>query len=485
MRALAPLATFARRLPPPVLAFLASLALSAVAIAGTLVVGKDAAYYLDLARQALEHGSLAVRQIESWPWFPLLIAGSHRLSGLPLEWLGYLWCALFAAGTCAVLVAATHERISGSGYWACLIVLAMPAFNQFRDDIIREHGYWFFIVLALWLALRWLERGGWARAAVIHLALAGAVFFRLEALFLVPALALCLCGELRTRQGWLRLLQLNALPLLGALAVLFVTAKGGGLEQPRVLYFLSFIDPRNLLARLDLMATAFAEAVLAKYAADEARQIVVSGLALVLLAKFVALNGPFTLPLFFARGWSAMRQAYPGLRPFAWAWLVYLLLLLVYFVQKGFVNSRYVSLLNLLALPFLTSALLVFVQRFPRLGKGLVVVACLLMLNNVVSFGARKTHYLEAAAWLTQHTAPADAVYYEDARIAYYAGRGYPIPLQAREKALVQVPSEFRYFVLTAKRDEVSLSALLEQQHKRVLVRFANRKGDGVLIVGD
>lgn len=486
MHAFVSLATCARRLPPPALAFLASLALSAIAIAGTLVIGKDAAYYLDLARQALEHGPSAARQIESWPWFPLLIAGSHRLSGLPLEALAYLWCSLFAAGTCAVLVAATQERIAGSGYWACLIVLAMPAFNQFRDDIIREHGYWFFVALALWLALRWLERGGWARAAVIHLALAGAVFFRLEAVFLVPALVLGLCSELRTRQGWLRLLQLNAVPLFAAaLATLFVTIKGGGLEQPRVAYFLSFIDPRTLLARLDLMATAFAKAALDKYAADEARQIVVYGLALALLAKFIVLNGPFALPLLFARGWSAIRRAYSTLQPFAWAWLVYLVLLLVYFVQKGFVNSRYVSLLNLLALPFLTSALLVFVQRFPRLGKGLVVVACLVMLHNVTSFGARKTHYLEAAAWLTQHTAPADTIYYEDARIAYYAGRGYPIPLQAREEVLVQAPPEFRYFVLTSKREDANLSALLEQQHKRVLGRFANRKGDSVLIVGD
>lgn len=479
------LATLARRLPPPVLAFLASLVLSAVAISGTLIVGKDAAYYLDIAQQTLERGPGVAFQIESWPWFPLLVAGSARLSGLPLEFLAHLWCALFAAGTSALLVAATQERLPGSGYWACLIVLAMPAFNQFRDDIIREHGFWFFVALALRLSLHWFERGGGWRAAAIQLAIAGAVFFRLEALFLIPALTLCLCCELRTRQGWLRLLQLNLLPLLGAAVVLLAIVSGSGVSQPRILYFLSLIDPHSLLARLDLMAGSFAKAALAKYAADEARQIVVYGLSLALLTKFLALNGPFVLPLLLRQSWSAMRLNYPTLRPFAWAWLLYLLLLLIYFIQKGFVNSRYVSLLNLLALPFLTTVLLVFVHRFPRLAKGLVVVSCLVMVNNVTSFGARKTHYLEAASWVAQHTAQADAIYYEDPRIAYYAGRGYPIPLLSTEEALGQAPQSFRYFVLTPKRDESTLHPLLAEQHKRVLGRFANRKGDSVLIVGD
>lgn len=480
-----PLAALARRFPPPVLAFLASLALSAVAISGTLIVGKDAAYYLDIARQSLEQGPAVAFQIESWPWFPLLVAGSHRLSGLPLEFLAYLSCALFAAGTSALLVAATHERVPGSGYWACLIVLCMPAFNQFRDDIIREHGFWFFIALALWLSLRWLEQGGWWRAAATQLAIGGAAFFRLEALFLIPALTLCLCSELRSRQGWLRLLQLNLLPLFGALAVLFVILIGGGLSQPRVLYFLSLIDPRLLLVRLDFMATSFAKAALEKYAADEARQVVVFGLLLAMLTKFIALNGPCALPLLFRQGWSAMRRSYPALRPFAWAWLLYVPLLLVFFIQKGFVNSRYVSLLNLLALPFLSAALLVFAERFPRLVRALVVISCLVMVNNVASFGARKTHYLEAASWLAQHTAPADVIYYEDARIAYYAGRGYPAPLFSAEEVLAQTPQTYRYFVLTPKRDESALQVRLAERQKRVLARFANRKGESVLIVGD
>ena len=132
---------FAQRIPPASLAFVASLLLSAVAISGTILVGRDAAFYLHIAEQVLEQGPGVARALFDWPWFSVLLAGTHWLLGLPLEQAAYLWCALFMAGICALLVAITERAFSGSGYWACLVVLSVPAFNQFRYDILREFGF--------------------------------------------------------------------------------------------------------------------------------------------------------------------------------------------------------------------------------------------------------------------------------------------------------------------------------------------------------
>src|SRR5690606_17161582 len=82
---------------------LASLMLSLLAILGVATIGKDAAFYLDTARQVSEQGVIAAQRFD-WPWFVLLLAGSHKYLGLPLEFAAYLWCALFLAGTCALLV---------------------------------------------------------------------------------------------------------------------------------------------------------------------------------------------------------------------------------------------------------------------------------------------------------------------------------------------------------------------------------------------
>ena len=136
---------------PALVTFVSSLVLSLIAVAGVVTVGKDAAFYLDIAQQTSEHG-IAVAQAQfNWPWFILLLAGTHKYLGVPLELAAYLWCAVFMAGTCALLVDNVRRRVPAAAWWASLVVLAMPAFNEFRGDILREFGFWFFSVLTFWL----------------------------------------------------------------------------------------------------------------------------------------------------------------------------------------------------------------------------------------------------------------------------------------------------------------------------------------------
>ncbi len=149
---------------PVIAALLGSVLLSLLAFSQATLVGRDAALYLDVARQVLEQGAAVAFQAFDWPWFSLLLAATGKVFGLPLETAAHLWCTLFVAGTSALLVVVTLRFSPGCNYWASLVVLSLPAFNQFRGDIIREHGSWFFSVLALHLALQWLARGGWWRA---------------------------------------------------------------------------------------------------------------------------------------------------------------------------------------------------------------------------------------------------------------------------------------------------------------------------------
>lgn len=471
------------RIPPVVLAFAGSLLLHLVAISGTVIVNRDAALYLHIARQVVELGPGAAQAHFDWPWFSLLIAGTHVLLGLPFETAAYLWCVLFMGGTCALLVAICQRYVAGSGYWACLVVLSIPACNQLRDDILREFGFWFFCVLALWLALQWFERRGWWRAVLIQLAIGLAALFRLEAVFLLPVFIFCLLPELNTFRGWLGLVQLNALPL----AALPVLALSGLAGEARVTYYWSLLGPQAVLQRFDLIARGFAEVALQKHAVDDARRVVFFGLLFSLLAKFFAISGPFALPFAYHASWSAVGEYWRKLRPLAVAWLLYFGILFLFLVQQGFVNGRYAAFLNLLAIPLLTMALLAAVNRFPRFAKPFVVLAAVVMLANVVSLGAKKTHYLEASAWLSRNTQPSDFIFYDDSRIAYYAGRGYPM-MPTRED-LIAAQAEYlqkiRYFVIAERKDEPKLENWLAEQGKRVLVRFANRKGETVLIIGD
>lgn len=168
------------------------------------------------------------------------------------------------------MVDCVRQRSAHATRWACLVVLAMPAVNSFRNDIIRECGFWFFCTLALWLALRWQDRGGWLRAALIHLAVVAAALFRLEALLLIPALALWQLPNLWSSTRRMRFVQFSVLPVIGMVLVLV----SGVLMSARVMLYLDMIAPHSVLASFQMLCDQFANSMITKYSQDEAGRII-------------------------------------------------------------------------------------------------------------------------------------------------------------------------------------------------------------------
>lgn len=470
---------------PVAVAFIGSLILSLVAVLGVVTVGKDAAFYLDIARQASEQGTGVALERFDWPWFVLLLAGTYKILGLTPEVAAYLWCGLFMAGACALLVDVVRQRAPHAVWWAVLIVLAMPAFNQFRADILREFGFWFFSVLALWLALRWQVSRGFGKAAGVVVSIMAAALFRLEAVLLLPALALWqLPALLRPgqRRGalqlYLLLIGLAGLGVLGLLAAVQLF----GFPTDRLAYYASLLNPQELLKSFNILAGQFGDSLTNKYSRDEAGQIVFFGLMAALLIKFIQLLGPFSLLLLDRCSWNRLRDAASHFSLFGWAVLLYFLVLLLFFIQQQFVNSRYLSFLNLLAVPTLALLLAACAERRPRLKKLFVLVVLMVMVANVVSLGAKKTHYVEAGKWVGENLPPQARIYYDDGRIAYYAGRGYVF--SPPRQSMVDTPEQFDYLLIETDDNEVWVSEWLGQHGLQVLESFSNRKNDTVLVIG-
>ncbi|WP_230679642.1 hypothetical protein AB4P97_26425 [Pseudomonas sp. A1230] len=466
---------------PVWLAFFGSLLLSLIAVMGTATVGRDAALYIDVAQQVTEHGPNVAWASFDWPWFSLLLAATHSILRLPLELSAYLWCGLFFAGTSALMVDCIRQRSPDITRWACLVMLAMPAVNAFRNDIIRECGFWFFCTLALWLALRWQARGGWLRAAFIHMAIVAAALFRLEALLLMPALALWQLPSLWSSSRRLSFFQFSLLPVLG----LLVVSVTGVLMSARVVLYLDMIEPRGVFASFQMLCDQFANSLINKYSQDEAGRIIFFGILATMTITFVKLMGPFAVPFILRRNWGVLGIYWRDYRPFAWAALLYLVVLVLFFIKQQFMNARYMSFLNLLFVPVLAMGVAAFAREFPRLGKGLVVLALLVMLSNVISTGAGKTHYIEAGRWMSSHVEPDAPTYFSDGRISYYAGRGYVLPVLTQEEAISPAHAgDYRYFVIEAKGDEPWLNEWLAAHKLRILEHFANRKGATVVVIG-
>lgn len=468
---------------PVRLAFVGSVLLSLIAVLGVVAIGRDAALYLDIVNQIGEHGLQMAWRFD-WPWFLLLLAGTHAVTHVPLEWCAYLWSIAFMAGSCALLVDCVRQRVPDAAGWACLVVLAMPAINQFRYDIIREHGFWFFCSLALWLALSWQSRGGWLRVTCMHLAILAAILFRLEAAMLFAALGLWQLCQVCERRQWSRFIQFATLPLVGVLAGLTVLLVTGGGSLTRVDFFAGMLDPHRVFEAFEQLAKQFGDSLSLKYSRDDAGEIIFFGMLAVVLIKFVSMAGPFSLPFLHRNTWRAFGLYWREFQPFVWAALLYLVILMLFFVTRQFMISRYLSFLNVLAIPLLAVGLSIFAQRFPRVGKALMVVGILVMLSNVISTGAPKSHYVEAGQWISKNIDEQSSVYYEDGRISYYAGRGYPNPVMRKDAISDKQIAKYRYFAIEARADEPWLVKWLDTHHLRVLNSFENRKKATVLVIG-
>ena len=476
-----PLTDLIRGLRPVPSTFAASLLLSLIAYLGSVTIGKDGALYVDIARTIVDHGLAAGATRFNWIGFPALLAGLHLLTRISIEALAYLTCALFMAGTCTLLVHLTLQRAPRAAWWIVLVALAMPAFNSFRDDIIREHGFWFFSVLSIWLAYRWQEHGGWWRALLVQAAIGGAVAFRLEALLLEFALVLWLAPSLRERAGWLRLVQLCWLPLLGAAGLLLVATQ---LSSSRLDYYLTMLNPLQIYDDFQAITRQFAASLQYKYSRDDAHIVVLAGVIGLISFKFMKLLGPFILPLFSSAGRRGLKQAALDFSLPCIAAGLYFMVLLIFFFHEQFVNSRYLSFLNLLLTPLAALALAHFSASHRKLAKLLLGLALLVMLANVVSFSAKKTHYIEAGRWLAEHAVASDVIYYDDPRIAYYAGFGFPGNTTLTRGEAFATASSFTYLIIEAKADEPWVQDELQRGKMNVITHFSNRKNETVLIIG-
>lgn len=476
-----------QKVSPVWLTLFASVLLSLIAISGEATVGKDAAFYLDVAKDASEHGWVAAQERFNWPWFALLLAWSHAVTGFSLEFLAYGWCVLFMAGTCALLVDSVRREAPQAVWWAVLVVLSMPAFNQFRSDILREFGFWFFIALSLWLALSWRAEGGWLRLLALLLALVCAALFRLEALFVVGALALWQLPGLFRADARSRALQLYSLLLglaaTGSLALLLLV-KLYDFPTWRLVYYAMLLSPERLFASFNTFAANVADSMMYKFSRDDAGQILFFGIVVNLAYQVLKLFGPYALLLLNKGSWINMTGALRQFSLFGWSALLYFFVLLLFFVQEQFTTSRYVSLMNWLLMPVAALLAYQFAQRCPRLGKVLVAIALLVMLANVVSTGAKKTHYVEAGHWLKEHVSADANIYYDDLRVSYYAGFGYPLEKAVSLNTAWEAPQEYDYLLIEAGGDEPELLAWLAEHQLKVLASFANRRDARILVIG-
>ncbi len=469
---------------PTQAAFLGSLLLSLVALLTSPIINRDGLLYVETARIFLQSDLATALSTFDWPFLSVLMALFSRLTGIGLENSGHILNAFFMAGTCALTVNCAERRMPEAAWATCLVVLALPGFNHYREELIREYGCWFFTTLSFWLALRWSESPRWKGGLLIQASLCAAVLFRLEALAFFAALILWQFCSAPAGERIRRLLMIGSIPFSCIFASMCLILAKKLAPTGRLNIFADFFDLARKRELFDIKVQALSAALI-PYARNQAETILFMGSLAIIPLKFIRQLELFLIPsLFLFRGYP-LRQTLSRLPLFAWAFMAQVGVLSFFVIDMQFLAGRYVAVLGLLAAPFIGCGLKKLMDWYPKWNVIILLLCFLTMGDNVISWNRGQTHLLDAGKWLAANV-PADGrIYIDSNRTAYYAGwklgkvRAYEI----REEAIGEMQrGDFDWVIVEIPDDNGGIDIWLEranlQQHKR----FSNAKKDSVIV---
>ncbi len=468
-------------------AFAGSLFLSAISIYGTELPNRDGMLYIQTASIFIEKGLAAARANFDWVFFPACIAFVAKITGLGLESAAYTLNSLLFAGVCATAVRIVQVQFPSAAWYACLVVLSFPSFNEQRNELIREIGWWFFCLQALLAALRWQQRPNYRDGLVIQCLLAIACLFRVEAVVFFGSLALWqFLAPFSWRRRLMHLTMLLSFPLAAGVIALGTLGSGQFEIGSRIATYAAAANPAVSLAKFQAVADKFGAMILSNYSADEAGSILFFGLVATVIKKFITHNGIFLIPIAVFLWDRTSRRRLAEWQPQAQFFFVYTAVLVAFVIYNLFMSGRYVIFLNILTMPLIAIGVRQTFDLRPRWRPALLAMLAAMALANVVSFSPKKTQFREAGQWLASRPEIASTTYIEDSRTRYCAGPAFWTPRtteMSRDRIAGAIKEgKINYLVVDVPSRRMATQEWARSLATEEVARFSNKAGDAVVV---
>lgn len=485
---------------PRYLATFVSLLLTLMVLTYQQPLNLDGIIYLNAAETLLKHGFKASMAVYAWPFYPALIAGVSVTTHLSLLSSAYLLNSLFA--TLIVLIFITLCKHLGATrsvqYFAALVILIYPYLNHYRDEVIRDYGYYAFALLSLLQLLRFLHTSKWRYAWGWGLAISIASLFRLEGILLqlfVPLLVFIprINLSISRIKAFVRLNSVNVLLLL--LLVLWMTisqhhAVDLGRIKELVLYSLQFLNS------LQNKLTILQQQLFLAYGEKAIPSFFAGGVLALFIYSFLHTCGVL-YALLAAYAWRY--KLMPAAAASQLAIVTYILInvgfLLFFATQQLFLTGRYIALLCFLVMLYVPFSLNYLLQRaWYNKEKWLTAIVVLwllaLCIDSTIHPGPSKTYITKAGAWIAHNTPVQSRLYSNDAQLMYLSQRtGLEYPKDFTEgkvpfSTLVKQPwQDYDYLALVIPRKQsADIKKILAVMKSSPLCIFVNNRGDKAII---
>lgn len=467
------------------------------------LINSDGILYVEVAKQLLAQNWGEAHRLYAWPFYPGLIAITHKVTGLPLQHSAYLLTGFFFSLSMAGIVMLVKE-LGGrrdTMLAAALLLLTFPHLvKSLLPMVIRDHGFFAAHIWSLVFFLRFCRDGGMRDAWLWGVCAVLAALFRVEGITYLIFLPLLFAWSPSPWRHRIRKFfkAHSLLLLLGGLIAFYLLATPdrtlsdmGRLTAPIDFARAAFFQVQH---GLEQKAEIYGGQVLGKYLDDYALAGIIATLLLVLVYKAATAAGWFSL-LVAAQGIRFGAHPVQGHPNFLFGLLVLGVMNAVFVLLSVFVlSSRYllpVALVILLYGAFVISYLCEQWRRAAlvrnRFAGGLVLVGLLLQgVYILLPLREGAFYELRASQWVAKNLPAGSRIYFDHGRLQYYStGISRWREIKPHPQVLQDINSgnlkAFDYALLHVSLRDAGQQQRLRKLLGEPLVRFPNRRDEVVV----
>lgn len=486
--------------------FLISLILSFSQILVDPVINSDGIFYLYLASLIQQGDWQGATEIYNWLFYPYIISLFSTLTTLSLEYSAYVLNALLTATACVAFILIVKE-FGGKQkvllYSASLIILCYPNLNEYRNLVIRDHGYWAFYLLSCYCFIKAYKK--LTPKALISLTFFTflAALFRVEGvIFLIALPLLLLLRHISSIQK--RTIAVVSI-LIAASLTIFVYSNAyenlnlNGFTKANQLEQALATAITNTSSAISTTKTFINTLSPQGFSNEYALAVLALLFILILLTEIVSSASPlYAIALVTAFSINKIFINRHLIRPWAYLIAINIIILCGFLATKYFLAGRYpvpLALILIIPLPFLAQLAYQRLQdktlspMQTNVAKIAAVLFVVLTLDGLVSIGASKTYLKDAGLWVAANKSPQVLLFTNDTLVNYYA--------HGQTKNRISEPSfntvlykikkgaleKFDLFAIQVSRKKPSgKTNLIEAFEAKPIKVFENNRGDSVLI---
>lgn len=487
--------------------FVVSLFLSLSQFIADSVINSDGIFYLYLASLIQQGEWQSATEVYNWLFYPYIISQIATLTTLSLEYSGYTLNALFTATTCVAFILVVKEfggRNKATLYYASLIILCYPNLNEYRNMVIRDHGYWAFYLLSCYLFIQAYKKPTLKVVISLTLFTALAALFRVEGVFFLISLPILLL--LRHISSVQKPTIVVVSILVAASISIFVYSNSyenlnlSGFTKTKQLEQALTSPISNISASISTTKKFINILSPQGFSNEYAPAVLTFLFILILLTEIVSATSPlYAIALtstFFLNRTAINRQL---IRPWTYLIAINIIILCGFLTSKYFLAGRYpipLALILIIPLPFLIQLAYqqlrkkAFSATQTNIAKITLVLFIVLTGDGLISTGASKEYLKDAGQWVASSNKNKDALLFTNNQfVSFYAGahNGKRINEPSFNTVIRKINSEkLNQFDLLAvqvsRKNTDGLSALLNSLNTEPVKIFKNNRGDSVLI---